>query len=49
MTNLNKEDLIYLAGFIDGDGCVLAQIVKRENHKFQIRVSLLLVQKTTRH
>jgi hypothetical protein len=47
----NKNDLIYLAGFIDGDGCILAQIVARNDYKylFQIRVSIILYQKTTRH
>lgn len=51
MSILKKEDLIYLAGFIDGDGCILAQIVKRNEYKnlFQIRVSIVLFQKTIRH
>ena len=40
----------YLAGFVDGDGRILAQLVKREDYKFkfQIRVSVVLYQKTTR-
>jgi hypothetical protein len=51
MSVLKKEDLLYLAGFIDGDGCILAQIVKRDDYKFQfqIRVSIMLYQKTSRH
>ena len=51
MSVLKKEDLIYLAGFIDGDGCILAQIVKRDDYKFQfqIRVSIMMYQKTSRH
>lgn len=41
----------YLAGFIDGDGCILAQIVRREEYKrkFQIRVTVAMYQKTKRH
>jgi len=41
---LTKEDIIYLAGFIDGDGCILAQIVNRPDYKlkFQIRLSIIL-------
>lgn len=47
---LKQEDIIYLAGFIDGDGCILAQIVKRPDYKlkFQIRVSITLYQKSSR-
>lgn len=48
---LTKEELNYIAGFIDGDGCILAQIVARKDYKFkfQIRVSIIMYQKTTRH
>ena len=48
---LKKEEIAYIAGFIDGDGCILAQIVKRKDYKyrFQIRVSLIFYQKTKRH
>lgn len=51
INNLSKEDLNYLAGFIDGDGCILAQLVFREDYKykFQIRVSIILYQKSSRH
>lgn len=47
----NKEILIYLAGFIDGDGCINAQIVRRKDYKlgFQIRVSIAFFQKTSRY
>lgn len=46
-----KEEKAYIAGFIDGDGCILSQIVKRKDYKyrFQIRVSVTFYQKTTRH
>ena len=40
----------YLAGFIDGDGCIMAQIVPRKDYlyKYEIRVSIVLYQKTKR-
>lgn len=50
MKELQEKDLIYLAGFIDGDGSIFAQIVKKPDykHKFQIRVTLQLTQLTKR-
>lgn len=46
MIKLQKDQLLYLAGFIDGDGCIFAQIVKKSDykHKFQIRVTVQLTQ-----
>lgn len=54
-----REDLIIkiilfaslLSGFLDGDGSINAQIVKRHDYKlrFQIRVSISFYQKTVRH
>ncbi len=46
-----KENLAYIAGFLDGDGCVLAQIVsgKQYKHKFTVRVSVTFFQKAKRH
>ena len=46
MEQLNEKDLIYLAGFIDGDGSIFAQIVKKSDykHKFQIRLTVQLTQ-----
>ena len=51
MTQLTKEQKAYIAGFLDGDGCINAQIVKRPDYKlqFQIRVTLTFFQKTKRH
>jgi hypothetical protein len=51
LKKLNPEELCYLAGFLDGDGCINAQIVRRADykHKFQIRVSITFFQKTNRH
>lgn len=50
MKNLNTIELSYLAGFIDGDGCILAQIVRRKDYSFgfQIRISLIVYQKSSR-
>lgn len=47
MKTLSVEQASYLAGFIDADGCILAQIVSRKDYvlKFQIRVSVTCIQK----
>jgi len=49
--NLTPYDWAYLAGFLDGDGSLLAQIVKNPNYKygFTIRVSINFYQKKSRH
>ena len=45
MTSVEKA---YIAGFLDGDGCVMAQLVKHKDYKlgFQIRVSIVFYQKS---
>lgn len=45
-SKLKRDTLIYLAGFIDGDGSLLAQIVHRKDykHEFQIRISVCFYQ-----
>lgn len=50
MKTLTRDDLIYLAGFIDGDGAIIAQVVKRSDYKwkFQLRLTLQFTQKTKR-
>jgi LAGLIDADG endonuclease len=47
---VTNEDKAYMAGFLDGDGSIMAQIVNRKDYKlgFQIRVSVVFYQKTTR-
>ena len=39
----------YIAGFLDGDGSIMAQLVSRKDYKlgYQIRVSLVFYQKNT--
>jgi hypothetical protein len=38
----------YIAGFLDADGCIMFQLVKREDYRygFQIRASIVFYQKT---
>ena len=44
-------ELAYIAGFLDADGCVNAQIVRRSDYalRFQIRPSITFYQKTKRY
>lgn len=46
MKKLTALDAIYLAGFIDGDGCIMAQLVSRRDYKFkyQIRFTVQITQ-----
>jgi len=50
-TKLTLEEISYLAGFLDGDGSIMAQIVKGSSYKYgyTIRVTVCFYQKTTRH
>lgn len=50
MKTLSVEQANYIAGFLDGDGSILAQIVPRTDYvlKYQIRVSVTFTQKTNR-
>ncbi len=44
---MQKELLSYIAGFLDGDGCVMAQLVHRKDYRlgYQIRLSIVFYQK----
>ena len=46
---MKQEEKAYIAGFLDGDGSIMAQLVTRKDYKlgFQIRVSIVFYQKTT--
>ena len=45
---LTKEQKAYIAGFLDGDGCIMFQNVYRKDYVFgyQIRASVVFYQKT---
>lgn len=49
--NLTNSEAAYLAGFLDADGCINAELVSKSNYrlKFQIRVTVTFYQKTDRH
>jgi len=51
MVDLTREDLAYTAGFLDGDGSILAQIVKGSayRYKHRIRISVVFYQKKRHH
>ena len=44
---MNKEELAYIAGFLDGDGCIMLQLVYRKDYLlgYQIRASIVFYQK----
>nr|AAL77585.1 unknown [Carteria olivieri] len=50
MKDLQEKDLIYLAGFIDADGSIFAQLISNNDYKFnyQIRVTVQITQLTKR-
>lgn len=45
---MKNEGKAYIAGFLDGDGSIMAQLVFRKDYKlgYQIRVSIVFYQKT---
>ena len=47
--SLLKEEKAYIAGFLDGDGSIMAQLVHRKDYRlgYQIRVSIVFYQKTS--
>jgi len=49
--NLEHRDKAYLAGFLDGDGCILTQLIKSSKYKYgyNIRVSVCFYQKTNKY
>jgi len=42
MKHLNQTDCIYYAGFLDGDGSIIAQLVLRQDYKFKFQIRLTL-------
>ena len=51
LKDLSSNTLAYIAGFLDGDGSINAQLIKRPDYKlgYQIRVSVTFFQTTKRH
>ncbi len=50
MNIINKDDLLYLAGLIDGDGSIVAQMINRPDYvyKYQIRLTVQISQRKKR-
>lgn len=48
---LSAEDAAYIAGFFDGDGSIILQIIRQKTYAFgfTIRVNLTFFQKSSRH
>ncbi len=44
---MSNEEKAYIAGFLDGDGCIMAQLVRRQDYiyGYQVRVSVVFYQK----
>lgn len=44
---MSNEEKAYVAGFLDGDGCIMAQLVRRKDYVYgyQVRVSVVFYQK----
>jgi hypothetical protein len=42
MKNLNVLDLVYIAGFLDGDGSIMAQLVTRKDYKWGYQIQLTI-------
>ena len=47
---MSNEEKAYIAGFLDGDGCIMAQLVYRKDYilGYQIRTSIVFYQKQSR-
>lgn len=48
MSIISSTTKSYIAGFLDGDGCIMFQLIYREDYKYgyQIRASIVFYQKT---
>ena len=46
---MTNEEKSYIAGFLDGDGCIMAQLVHHKDYVYgyQVRVSIVFYQKNT--
>ena len=45
---LTEQEKSYIAGFLDGDGCIMFQLIRRKDYRYgyQIRASVVFYQKT---
>ena len=45
---LTREDKAYISGFLDGDGCIMFQLIRRKDYRYgyQVRGSIVFYQKT---
>ncbi len=50
LQSITRDEKFYIAGFLDGDGCINAQIIRKNDYvlKFQIRLTVTFFQKSTR-
>ena len=50
MLAITETEKAYIAGFLDGDGCIMFQLVRRKDYKlgFQVRASIVFYQKTSK-
>jgi hypothetical protein len=52
MNTINEKDLIYLAGFVDGDGSIIAKFILHKDYvktrPYQISLTVQVTQKTKR-
>ena len=46
---MSNEEKAYIAGFLDGDGCIMAQLVRRKDYVYgyQVRTSIVFYQKSS--
>ena len=46
---MSNEEKAYIAGFLDGDGCIMAQLVRRKDYiyGYQVRTSVVFYQKAS--
>ena len=46
---MSNEEKAYVAGFLDGDGCIMAQLVRRKDYVYgyQVRTSIVFYQKAS--
>lgn len=40
MNKILLNDLLYIAGFLDGDGCIMAQLITRSDYKMGYKIRL---------